>query len=154
MLPLSVHGTLIAHGGHGCLITGPSGAGKTRLAIEAMMLGAKFIADDQVQFSMVSNMLMAGPPPGMQGVIELRGIGLARLPDTATRQVVHCVAEITPIESIERLPPAPEQREFLGIRLPLLRIAPPPHSSGFSLLTAIKLVQEGRILPPDWKPAP
>lgn len=149
----SIHASLIAHQGIGILITGPSGAGKTRLCIEAMQLGAKFIADDQVAISMNTGMLMGGPRPGFKGVLELRGIGLVQLPDTATQQVIHCAIELTPIEQIERLPAAKEAREFLGVKVPLLRMAPPPHTSGGLVLSAVKWVQEGRILAPDWKPA-
>lgn len=150
--PASVHGSLIAYQGMGILIMGPSGSFKTRLCIESMMHGAKFIADDQVVLSLTMGMLMGGPRPGFQGVLELRGVGLMKLPDSATQQVVHTVVELTPVEQIERLPVAREFREFLGIQVPLIRMAPPPSSSGALLLSAVKWVQEGRLLPSDWRP--
>lgn len=149
----SVHGTLIAHQGIGVLITGPSGSGKTRLALESMQFGAKFIADDQVQLSLNTGMLMGGPGKGMQGVLEVRGVGLMKLPDTATQQVIHIVVELTPVEQIERLPAVRETRNFLGTPLPVIRMAPPPFTSGGMLLSAVKWVQEGRLLPSDWHPA-
>lgn len=148
----SIHASLIAHQGIGILLTGPSGSGKTRLAIEAMQLGAKFIADDQVAITLNTGMLMGGPRPGFKGVLEVRGIGLVQLPDTATQQVIHCMVELTPMEQIERLPATKETRDLLGVNVPLLRLAPPPHSSGGVLLSAVKWVQEGRILAPDWHP--
>lgn len=148
----SIHATLIAHQGIGMLISGPSGTGKTRLALEAMQLGAKFIADDQVALTMNTGMLMGGPVPGFKGIIEVRGMGLVQLPDTATQQVIHCLIELTPIEQIERLPTTKETRDLLGVAVPLVRMAPPPHTSGGVLLSAVKWMQEGRILPSDWRP--
>lgn len=149
----SLHGTLISHQGIGCLILGWSGSGKSRLAIEAMMLGAKLIADDQVQLSLNTGMLMGAPARGLQGVIEMRGLGLVKLPDTAGQHVVHLIAEITQIEQIERLPTVRETRELLGHKLPVLRLPPPPASSGAMLLWAIRAIQDGRVLPSDWKPS-
>ena len=148
-----VHGTLIAYQGIGILISGPSGSCKTHLAVEAMQHGAKFIADDQVVLTMNTGMLMGGPAKGMQGVLELRGIGLIKLPDAATQQVVHCIVEMTPVEQIERLPAHKETRDLLGVALPVIRLAPPPHSSSALMLNAVKWVQEGRLLPPDWHPS-
>lgn len=150
--PVSVHGSLIAYQGMGILIVGPSGSFKTRLCVEAMMYGAKFIADDQVVLSLNMGMLMGGPRPGFQGVLELRGVGLIKLPDAATQQVVSAVVELTPLEQIERLPVAKEMRDFLGVTVPVIRMASPPHSSGGVLLSAVKWVQEGRLLPSDWRP--
>ncbi len=149
----SIHAALIAYQGMGIMIAGPSGSGKTRMAIETMQLGAKFIADDQVVLSMNTGMLMGGPKPGFKGVLELRGIGLVQLPDTATQQVIHCMVELTPVEQIERLPPTCETRELLGVSIPVLRLAPPPLTSGSVVLSAVKWVQEGRILPSDWRPS-
>lgn len=150
---VSLHGSLIAHQGIGILIMGPSGSFKTRLCVEAMMYGAKFIADDQVVLSLNMGMLMGSPRPGFAGVLELRGVGLIKLPDTATQQVVHAVVELTPLDQIERLPTATETRQFLGTTLPVIRMASPPHSSGAVLLSAVKWVQEGRLLPSDWHPS-
>lgn len=148
----TVQGCLIAYQGMGILICGPSGSFKTRLCIEAMHHGAKFIADDKVALNMNTGMLMGGPIKGFQGVLELRGVGLVKLPDAATQQVIHCIIELTPFEQIERLPPNKETRELLGIALPVIRLAPPPHTSAAVLLSAVKWVQEGRILPSDWRP--
>lgn len=147
-----MHASLIAYQGMGILITGPSGSFKTTLAIEAMQLGAKFIADDRVQFTLISGMLMGGPPKGMQGVLEIRGVGLFRLPDTATQQVIHCVIDLSDPQSIERLPATQLKTEILGISVPMMRMAPPPHTSAAVMLSAVKWMVEGRLLPSDWRP--
>lgn len=149
-----LHGTLITYQGIGCLILGWSGSGKSRLAIEAMMLGAKLIADDNVQLSFNTGMLMGGPVKGHQGVIEMRGLGLVKLPDTQSQQVIHAIAEITQMEQIERFPTTRETRELMGKTLPVLRLPPPPASSGATLLWALRMMNEGRVLPSDWKPTP
>lgn len=65
--------TGVALEGRGVLILGPSGSGKSRLALELMALGAGLVCDDG---------LWLGPddrirrPEGVPALIEARGIGL------------------------------------------------------------------------------
>ncbi|MEO1532556.1 MAG: serine kinase, partial [Pseudomonadota bacterium] len=47
-VPDPLHASAVALGERGLLILGPSGAGKTRLALELVALGAELVADDRV----------------------------------------------------------------------------------------------------------
>ena len=73
------HASAFAYRGMGCLVMGESGSGKSRLVADAMLHGAKLIADDRVQFEVRAGQLMASPPPQLPGVLELRGLGLIRI---------------------------------------------------------------------------
>lgn len=145
----SIHATLVAHQGVGCLLLGFSGSGKSRLAAELMALGGKIIADDQVRIFTHSGMLMGGCLPNMNGVVELRGVGLYRVPDAATQHVIHLAIHLG--ETPERLPLRVSEA-FEGISIPSLRLPSPPQTSALYVMTVMKAVHEGRILPADWRP--
>ncbi|MEM7506842.1 MAG: serine kinase [Pseudomonadota bacterium] len=82
MTPLQtcLHASAVAYRGRGLLICGSSGSGKTSLAVEMLALGADLIADDQVLVRAHRGDPSLSPPVGIQGLMELRGIGLIRLP--------------------------------------------------------------------------
>ncbi len=147
---MPLHATAIAYGGAGCVLMGPSGSGKSRLAAEMLALGARLVGDDQLVLSVQSGMLMAAAHPNLSGIMELRGLGLIRLSDIIPRHVVHLAVELSTAAN-ERLP-APQTTMFCGQPVPLVRVAPPPQTNGASILQYLKAMQEGRILPPDWHP--
>lgn len=80
--PHNHHGTLISIDGKGVLICGPSGNGKTSLALHlyrralAAKLEVQIIADDQVLLSSSGAQLLGRCPPSIQGKIEVRGFGV------------------------------------------------------------------------------
>lgn len=143
-----LHASAFAYQGAGCLLLGASGTGKSRLTSEALMFGAKFVADDQVQLGVMSGMLTASPVPSLAGVLELRGYGLLRMTDFNQKQVLHLAIELVE-GSNERLPTA-TTREFLGFKLPHITLPPVPQTTVAGLLLYLRAMQEGRILPQDW----
>jgi HPr kinase/phosphorylase len=46
-----VHASAFAYAGAGCLLLGDSGAGKSHIVAQALVLGASLIADDQVDLN-------------------------------------------------------------------------------------------------------
>lgn len=67
----------------GVLLLGPSGIGKTTLAlalIESCREGrSRLIADDSALLTAEDGRLAASAPPGFSGLVEIAGTGLARL---------------------------------------------------------------------------
>ncbi|WP_376875341.1 HPr kinase/phosphorylase [Albirhodobacter sp. R86504] len=76
--PRTIHASTVALNGRGCLILGPSGTGKSTLALQLMAHGAVLVADDQTTLVARDGALIASAPPVLQGKIEARGIGLLR----------------------------------------------------------------------------
>lgn len=74
--PIVLHGTTIDCDGHGVLIVGASGSGKSGLALQLMALGASLVADDQTRIELVNSHFIARAPQPITGLIEARGIGL------------------------------------------------------------------------------
>ncbi len=75
-----IHATAVAVGSSGLLISGRSGSGKSELALELIALGATLVADDQVLLSEQGDGLLMTAPPGIDGKIEARSLGIIHAP--------------------------------------------------------------------------
>lgn len=112
-------------GGRALLIEGPPGSGKSSLALALIDRGAGLIGDDAVTLLDGGGVLVAAPPPNIAGLLEVRGVGLVRLPVAAAAPVA-LVLELGGPPG-ERLPPDPlPQRTIAGFAVPYLSFAPGP----------------------------
>lgn len=117
-----MHASAVAISGHAVLIEGSPGSGKSSLALALIDRGAQLIGDDAVALSRADDRLIASPPPTIAGLLEVRGVGLIRLP----------VASLTPVALIltlggaqgDRLPEALPRRAVLGVDVPVLAFDP------------------------------
>lgn len=110
-----VHGSCVAREGHGVLLLGPSGAGKSDLALRLLNRGFTLVADDRVEI--VAG--IAAAPAGLAGLLEVRGLGIVRLPAYAPNARLALVAELGALA--ERLPfPARDP----VLQLPVIRLDP------------------------------
>ena len=144
-----LHASAFAYRGVGCLLMGAAGAGKSTVIAQAMLHGAMLIADDHVLLSAQSGQLQAVAPPELSGILELRGLGIIQAVSHGAHPI-HLAVELVAGE-VERLPPA-KTIEFLDISLPLLQLPTAPRTPVASLLLYLQAMQEGRILPQDWRP--
>jgi HPr kinase/phosphorylase len=141
-----VHATCIAFDGHGILLRGGSGSGKSDLALRAIDHGAQLVADDQVVLARQGEDMIASAPDSLHGLIEIRGFGLMRM-DAAAQARIALVADMTEPHAIERLP---ERRncDIDGVSIPWLALAPFEASAlaklRFALLAAL---EPGRLAP-------
>jgi serine kinase of HPr protein (carbohydrate metabolism regulator) len=107
------------------LLRGPSGAGKSDLALRLIDAGGRLIADDQTHLERKGHVLVASAPAAIAGRMEVRGIGIVRLPRAkliARAPVALLVDLVEPVQ-VERMPePAQEMQDEVG--LPLLALAP------------------------------
>ncbi len=145
-----LHASAFSYKGAGCLVLGASGTGKSRLVAEAVLMGAKLVADDRLMLEPMMGMLAAVAIPELAGVLELRGLGIVKMNDFATKQMLHLIIELDP--SADTRLPEPEKRTFHGIEVPYLKMAPLPQTSVASVLLYVLAMQEGRVLPTDWRP--
>ncbi|RUL47397.1 MULTISPECIES: HPr(Ser) kinase/phosphatase [Lysinibacillus] len=78
LAPLTaVHGVLVDVYGIGVLIIGKSGVGKSETALELIKKGHRLVADDCVEIRQeAENLLIGSPPPLLEHLLEIRGIGI------------------------------------------------------------------------------
>jgi HPr kinase/phosphorylase len=76
---MQVHGSCAARDGTGVLLLGPSGAGKSDLVLRLLDRGFVLVADDRVELAEG----LAWPADGLAGLLEVRGLGIVRLPYAA-----------------------------------------------------------------------
>lgn len=100
--PNIIHASCVTLGGRGLLIKGPSGSGKSALALQLMAFGAMLVADDRVVVKVRNGEVFASAPPTLKGLIEARGIGLLNA-DAASESVVVGVVDLAHLEE-KRLP--------------------------------------------------
>ena len=71
------HGVFMEVFGIGTLLTGPSGVGKSELALELLSRGHRLIADDAPEFSRVAPDTISGTCPNLLiDFLEIRGLGI------------------------------------------------------------------------------
>ena len=147
----TVHASAVLVGARAVLIRGPSGSGKSRLAlelIEAARAGrlrfARLVGDDRVHLESVGGRLLVRPAATIAGLIELRGAGLLRV-DYEPCAVVGLVVDLDAADAA-RLPDE-KVVEIGGISLARLAVAAstPALPAVLALLTAPGAVVDREI---------
>ncbi|MBN8543335.1 MAG: serine kinase [Alphaproteobacteria bacterium] len=140
-----LHGTAIIWKEAGILLLGASGCGKSSLAAELIARGAVLIGDDQVKLVSEAGQMIAEAPKALEGVLELRDLALIRLPHIV-RHPIHLVVHITPHGA------SPAPHDALK-SIPSITLPPHRGDSAAKLMLYEEALQEGRVLPEDWKPS-
>lgn len=76
----NIHASCVAIGTHGVLLLGPSGSGKSDLALRLIDEGAKLVADDRTILFIKNGALHAKAPASIRSLLEIRGLGIVALP--------------------------------------------------------------------------
>lgn len=126
----SIHAAAVLVGARAVLIRGPAGAGKSTLVlrlIQGAQAGlwpfARLVGDDRVHVRNAHGRLLVEPAPALAGLLEIRGLGLRRLPFEPLA-VVGWVVDLADADAA-RLPEASQQQIVLdGVSLPRLGVAP------------------------------
>lgn len=106
------------------MIVGPSGSGKSSLALELMSMDAILVADDKTIVRRQDQILLVTPPEATAGLIEARQVGLLRAEHCKSAQLT-LVVDLSREES-ERLPPY-RTHSLMGLDVDLILGAKNPH---------------------------
>ena len=125
----SIHASAVLVGARAVLIQGPSGSGKSRLALallEAARNGtlpfARLIADDRADIEAVHGRLLVRPAATLAGLIEVRGLGIRRVAYEPVA-VVGLLVDLAAADAARLPEPAVQSRQIERITLPRLAVA-------------------------------
>jgi HPr kinase/phosphorylase len=126
----TIHASAILLGARAVLIRGPAGSGKSRLALALLQAGnvgllpfTRLVGDDRLHVAAVHGRLLVRPARTLAGLIEVRGLGIRRVPFEPVA-VVSMAVDLAAGDS-ERLPGRESAvTEVAGISLPRLAVAP------------------------------
>ena len=137
---MRVHASCVAFNGRGVLLRGPSGSGKSDLALRAIEAGARLVADDLVALDRRDGRVWASPLPQAGGRLEVRGVGIVRLPALGDGAPLVLIVDLAPSERL----PAPCLEPVLGLPVRRIRLAPFEISAAIKLRLAAHLASEDK----------
>jgi serine kinase of HPr protein (carbohydrate metabolism regulator) len=115
----NLHASTVAMDGRAVLISGPSGSGKSDLALRMLDKGFILVSDDRTIIRKEGAKLVASPPETIKGKLEVRGIGIVEI-GHVTDVPVALIVELK--SDIERLPDDSRERLILGVGIPLVSV--------------------------------
>jgi HPr kinase/phosphorylase len=130
MIRPMLHATAVAIGGNGVLLTGPSGSGKSDLALRLIDRGAILVSDDAVGLDAGGDQLKLIAAPNIEGRLEIRGVGICDFEATPSAPL-RLVVELT--RNVDRMPLTDITSDIAGFDVPLVKLVP------FEVSAAIKL---------------
>ena len=121
----TIHATTVAIDGRGVMLLGPSGSGKSDLALRLIDRGAALVSDDYTRIERSDTVLMASAPSTIAGKMEVRRLGI--IPIDHMNDVAIALAVRLQHDG-ERMP---ERRteQFLGVPIRLVVLDPRPASA-------------------------
>ena len=150
-----IHGVFMEVMGIGVLLTGPSGIGKSELALELISRGHRLVADDAPEFHRSAPDTIRGRSPVLlKDFLEVRGLGIlnvrAMFGDTSIvetkrlRLIVHLdtISENT-LWEVDRIGGSQRQREVLGVQIPEVQI---PVAPGRNVAVIIEAAVRNHVL--------
>jgi hypothetical protein len=126
--------TATAQGWRAVLLRGPSGSGKSDLALRLMERGWRLVGDDYVEVWASGSGLFTAPASRIAGVIEARGVGLTGAANLSLARVGLVVACEPPSDRL----PDPRREVIDGIGLPLISLSALEASAPRKILAALK----------------
>ena len=115
----NIHGTTVARDGRAVMLLGPSGSGKSDLALRLLEHGFALVSDDRTLIRRDGERLIVSAPSTIRGKMEVRGLGIVEMP---------CVDDVPLALAVEltsdmaRMPDESRERTFLSISIPLVSI--------------------------------
>lgn len=140
-----VHATCVALMGQAVLLRGKPGSGKSDLALRLIDAGWDLVSDDYTELHINEGRLCARPPETIQGLLEVRGLGIVRL-GCVPRAEVAAVFDLKPLTEIERLP-VPGVAVFEGVEVPCYALHGFDASAAAKIRMALKAQTESLFHP-------
>ncbi len=135
--PTTLHGVLLSIRNVGVLVSGPSGIGKSEVALDLVNSGHRLVADDAVLLYRSSPYKVTGfCPELLRGYLEVRGLGILDIADIygntavlesqAVDLIVRLERETRPQPDDDRLMPRIRQFTILDTSIPEITLTVAP----------------------------
>ncbi len=115
----NLHSSTVALDGRAVLISGPSGSGKSDLALRMLDRGFTLVSDDRTIIRKQGSKLITSAPETIKGKLEVRGVGIVEM-ETVANVPLALVVELT--SDIQRMPDDSKERLILGAGIPLINV--------------------------------
>ena len=115
----NLHASTVAIDGRAVLISGPSGSGKSDLALRLLDRGFTLVSDDRTIVRKEGTRLIASAPATIKGKLEVRGVGIIEV-EQQTDVPIALAVELKC--DVQRMPDDGQERVIMGIGLPLISI--------------------------------
>lgn len=152
---VTLHGVFMEVTAIGVLLTGPSGVGKSELALELITRGHRLVADDAPQFSRLAPDIVNGTcPKALSDFLEVRGIGILNVRelfgDSAIKsnKYLRLIVRLEPYQkdslvNLDRLEGSYRTRRVLEVDIPEITI---PVAPGRNLAVLVECAARNHIL--------
>ena len=123
----TIHASAVLAGERAVIIRGPSGSGKSRLALALLTAAksgllpfARLVADDRIRISAAHGRLLVSAPETIEGMIEVHGLGI-RAAECERIAVAGWIVDLA-AKDAARMPEL-MRTEILGVTIPRLPVA-------------------------------
>lgn len=130
----NIHASTVASQGRAVLITGPSGSGKSDLALRLVDRGFTLVSDDRTIVRREGERLIGSAPPEIAGKLEVRGVGIVDMESTGDIPIALLI-QLT--NEVQRLPDGNREQAILGVKIPLVSIDPMSASAASKVALAL-----------------
>ncbi len=100
---ITLHASAVVLDGLAVLLRGPSGIGKSDLALRLLDEGASFLADDYVELHANDEHIRIQAPEKIRGLLEVHGLGIVKRP-ALDGAPLGLVCDLVPASLIDRMP--------------------------------------------------
>ncbi len=152
---ITLHGVFMEINALGVLITGPSGVGKSEVALELITRGHRLVADDAPSFSRIAPDIINGTcPPALQDFLEVRGLGVINVRqlfgDSAIKlnKYLRLIVRLAPMEKdqllkLDRLEGSYKNINVLDLEIPEITL---PVAPGRNLAVLLECAARNHML--------
>ncbi|HEY5702334.1 MAG TPA: HPr(Ser) kinase/phosphatase [Gammaproteobacteria bacterium] len=152
---ITMHGVFMEVNAIGLLLTGPSGIGKSELALELITRGHRLVADDAPQFSRIAPDIINGTcPEALQDFLEVRGLGIINVRrlfgDSAIKinKYLRLIVKLEPMSKeklleLDRLEGSYKARRVLELDIPEITV---PVAPGRNLAVLLECAARNHML--------
>lgn len=139
-----VHATAVAIDGRGILLLGPSGSGKSEMALRLIDRGAILVSDDAVAIDTVGDMPVVTSVQNIKGKLEIRGIGICEM-QSLDSAPLRMIVEL--VDAVDRMPVSTLTQTICGYMIPSIKLVPFEISAAIKLECALRSIIDAGLWP-------